>query len=485
MKNINLMILLPIIIYLCLMLYIAFKVNGRKHSSDFAKEYFIGNRSMGGFVLAMTIVATYIGASSFIGGPGVAYKLGLGWVLLACIQVPTAFFTLGILGKKMAIISRKTNSLTIFDILKKRYKSDVVTILSSIFLLMFFIGGIVAQFIGGARLFESVTGLSYNFGLIIFATVVIFYTTIGGFKAVTLTDAIQTTVMFFATITLFFVILQKGGGMENIMMTIKDINPNLLRPDSGGNIAKPFIMSFWLLVGIGVLGIPSNAVRCMGFKNTKSMHNAMVIGTSVVGVLLLGMHLVGTMGLAVEPNIEIGDKIIPILALNHLHPILAGIFIAGPLAAIMSTVDSLLIMISSTIVKDLYIEYVNKNVSNNQIKKISLYTSLFIGIVVFILSLKPIDLIVWINLFSLAGQEIVFLCPLVLGLYWRGANKTGAICSIVSGAVFYLYLEIVKIKIFSLHNVVPSVIISFIVFIIASKFGEKSDDETLKIFFED
>lgn len=483
--NDRILITIPIVLYLGLMLYIAYRVNGVKNkSSDFAKEYFIGGRTMGGFVLAMTIVATYVGASSFIGGPGVAYKLGLGWVLLACIQVPTAFFTLGILGKKLAIISRKTNSLTIFDILKKRYKSDVVVILSSVFLLMFFVGGIVAQFIGGARLLESLTGMSYTVGLFIFAAVVIVYTTLGGFRTVTITDAIQTTVMFFATLILFIMILKDGNGMTNIMMKIKDINPDLLRPDSGGNIAKPFIMSFWLLVGVGVLGIPANVIRCMGFKDTKAMHNAMIIGTSFVGVLMLGMHLVGTLGLAVEPNLEVGDKIIPILALNHLHPILAGIFIGGPLAAIMSTVDSLLIMISSTIVKDLYVEYINKDASNDKIKKISMATSFAMGVLVFVLSLRPVNLIVWINLFALAGQEIIFLCPMVLGLYWKGANKLGAICSILAGSTCYLYLEIFKLNIYKMHNIVPALLVSLVVFVIASKFGEKTDDETLKLFFE-
>lgn len=486
MNSDKLLIIVPIIIYLALMLYIAYRVNGIKNSSfDFAKEYFIGGRTMGGFVLAMTIVATYIGASSFIGGPGVAYKLGLGWVLLACIQVPTAFFTLGILGKKLAILSRKIDALTIFDILKKRYKSDLVVILSSVFLLMFFIGAIVAQFIGGARLFETITGLSYTMGLIIFASVVIIYTTIGGFRAVTITDAIQTTVMTIATLVLFIVILKDGGGMQNIMTNIKNIDPTLLAPDSGGRIAKPFIMSFWLLVGVGVLGIPANTIRCMGFKDTKSMHNAMIIGTSVVGILILGMHLVGTMSLGVEPNLEIGDKIIPILALKHLHPILAGVFIGGPLAAIMSTVDSLLIMISSTIVKDLYVEYINKDADNKTIKKISMATSLSMGILVFVLALRPVDLIVWINLFALAGQEIIFLCPLVLGLYWKGANKLGAICSIVAGATCYLYLEILKMKIYSMHNIVPALVVSLVVFVIASKFGERTDDETLKLFFDD
>lgn len=479
------LIMIPIILYLILMLYIAYRVNKIKQSSEsFTEEYYIGSRSMGGFVLAMTIIATYIGASSFIGGPGLAYKLGLGWVLLACIQLPTAFFTLGILGKKMSILSRKINAVTIFDLLKKRYDNDVVTIISSILLLIFFVGAIVAQFVGGARLFETVTGLSYVSGLTLFSIVVIIYTSIGGFRAVTLTDAIQAVVMFTATFILFIVILKKGDGMENIMYKIKDINPDMLRPDAGGAIAKPFIMSFWILVGIGILGLPATTVRCMAFKDSKAMHRAMVIGTSLVGILVLGMHLVGVMGKAVEPNLDVADKIIPILALNNLYPILAGVFIGGPLAAIMSTVDSLLIMASSTIIKDLYVNYFDKTASENKIKKISIFASFFIGILVFLLSLKQISLIVWINLFALSGQEIIFFCPLVLGLYWKRANSTGAIASMIFGITTYLYIEIFKVSVFGLHNVVPALIVSLVAFVIGSLLGKKPSDEIIETFFE-
>lgn len=478
--------LIPIIIYLLLMLGIAYKVNQIKHSKDinFTEEYFIGSRNMGGFVLAMTIIASYVGASSFIGGPGIAYKLGLGWVLLACIQVPTAFFTLGIIGKKLAIISRKISGVTIIDLLRARYKSDIVVILSSITMLIFFIGTIVAQFVGGARLFETVTGHSYVVGLIIFSGVVTAYTSFGGFRAVAITDAIQGVIMLLATGVLFYVILQKGNGMENIMLTIAKTHPEMLTPSSNGNIAKPFILSFWVLVGIGLLGYPSTAVRCMGFKDSKSLHRAMIIGTSVVGLLMLGMHLVGVMGMAVEPNVEVGDKIIPILALKNLHPILAGIFIGGPLAAIMSTVDSLLIMTSATIVKDLYLHYINKAASVERIKKLSFMTSLGFGIIVFLLSLNPPNLLVWINLFAFAGLEATFFCPIVFGLFWKKANATGAIASMLFGFITFIYLTVCKITILGMHNIVPVLFVSTIVFIIGSHLGDPTDEKTLETFFD-
>ncbi|MGL4947025.1 MAG: sodium/pantothenate symporter [Cetobacterium sp.] len=481
----KMLILLPIIFYLCLMLGVAWKVNKIKNNDnvDFMEEYFIGSRNMGGFVLAMTIIATYIGASSFIGGPGVAYKMGLGWVLLACIQTPTAFLTLGILGKRLAIISRKIGGLTITDLLRARYKNDIVVILGSVIMLIFFIGTIVANFVGGARLFESVTGLPYIVGLVIFSFVIITYTTIGGFRAVALTDAIQGGVMLVASGILFFTLLKTGGGMENIMRTIGQTNPELLTPDAGGQIAKPFILSFWMLVGVAILGLPATSVRCMGFRDSKSMHNAMIIGTSVVGILMLVMHLIGVMGAAILPGIAIGDKIIPTLAITNLHPILAGVFIGGPLAAIMSTVDSFLILSSATIVKDLYINYINPNPGNAKIKKLSLFTSLFIGVIVFLLSLNPPDLLVWINLFALAGQEAAFFCPIILGLYWKRANAVGAISSMIFGVSSYIYFSVFKVVFSGLHQIVPVILMSLVVFVIGSYLGEKPDDETIDIFF--
>ena len=480
------MLIIPIFIYILAILVIAWQTGKHKHKAGkFMEEYFIGSRSMGGLVLAMTLISSYVGASSFIGGPGVAYNLGLSWVFLACIQVPTAFFTLGILGKKLAIISRKINGVTITDYLRARYESNLVIVLASFMMLIFFIGTIVAQFVGGARLFESVTGLSYNFGLILFTAVVIIYTTFGGFRAVTITDAIQGIVMLLATGLLFFIILEKGNGMENIMQTLLKTNPNLLTPDSNGAVSKPFILSFWMLVGVGILGLPVTEVRCMGFKDSKAMHRAMIIGTSIVGILMLGMHLVGIMGAAVEPGVEVGDKIIPILAIKNMHPILAGVFIAGPLAAIMSSVDSLLIMSSAAIVKDLYINYIDKNPSESKIKKLSFATSLLLGIIVFVLALNPPKLLVWINLFALAGQEAAFFCPILFGLYWKRANATGAAVSMIFSVVFYLYTVIMNIKIMNMHQIVPTIVFSVLLFTIGSYFGKPNSEKVNELFFSE
>ena len=112
------------------------KQQARQHSG-FIEEYFLAGRKLGGFTLAMSIITTYTSASSFIGGPGMAYALGLGWVLLAMIQVPTTFLTLGIMGKRLSRFSKATGAVTISDFLRHRYKSSFLAVITSLFMLIF------------------------------------------------------------------------------------------------------------------------------------------------------------------------------------------------------------------------------------------------------------------------------------------------------------------------------------------------------------
>lgn len=483
--------IVPLILYFILIMGIALwgsrAAGKRSDTKGFMEEYFIGSRSMGGFVLAMAIITTYTSASSFVGGPGVAYNVGLGWILLSMIQVPTAFLTLGVLGKRFALIARRTNAVTITDFIRARYGSDLVVILASLSLLVFFMASMLAQFIGGARLFESVTGYSYQTGLLIFGLTVVIYTTVGGFRAVVLTDTIQGVMMLFASLAILYAVITAGGGVESIMQTLYSIDPQLLTPTGGGNaIPKPFILSFWVLVGIGILGLPQTTQKCLGYKDSRSMHNAMIIGTFVVGFTMLAMHLVGAMGRAVIPDITVGDLAVPTLTVRLMSPFWAGIFIAGPLAAIMSTVDSMLIMCSAAIVKDLYFHYIVKNdesrLSPKKVRGMSLVVTAVVGVLVFFAAMKPPSLLVWINLFAFGGLEAVFFCPTLFGLYWKRANSTGAILSMICGAAAFFWFNITKTSIAGTTAIVPTLVIAIAAFVAGSLWGRPESEEKLKVF---
>ena len=495
MTSKQIIVLAVLIIYMIVNMVVGLKVSriekGQKTGS-FLQNYFIGGRSMGGLVLAMTLVATYTSASSFLGGPGLAADWGLTQSWVAAIQIGTAFLTLGVLGKKMAIISRRINAVSITDYFKARYNSPAVVILCGLCLVVFFITQMVAQFIGGATLVETVTGLPYWAGLALFGVIVILYTSIGGFKAVVMTDTLQGIIMTIGTFLLLFFVIKAGGGMGEITAQLNATNPgwNLLGkgPFSEGlsTLSPGYMISFWVLVGVGVLGLPQTAVRGMGFKDTQSMHRAMMYGTVVVGILMIGMHFAGalTLPLLPEEGISSTDAVIPYVVMEYMPSVAAGFFLAAPLAAVMSTVSSLLILASATIIKDLYLTYIVKADDNDEKvnKKVPVYSTLItivIGVIVFIFALSPPDIIVWINLFAMGGLEATFFWPLIGGLYWKKGNSTCCIWSIIVGVATFIFFNQVKIAPYHIHEIVFALIAGGIAYFVAGLVSKKEPDKEM------
>ncbi|NJB66412.1 sodium/pantothenate symporter [Desulfobaculum xiamenense] len=489
--NEHVLTLIPVVVYLALSFAVAFWARNKADSDSsqgFIEDYFIGGRSMGGFVLAMTIIASYTSASSFVGGPGVAYRLGLSWVLLAMIQVPTTFLTIGVLGKRFAMISRRTRSVTLTDFLRARFESDAVVILCSVALLVFFMAAMLAQFIGGARLFQAVTGYPYIVGLVLFGFSVVLYTAVGGFRAVVVTDAIQGIVMVIAVVVVLVAVVNAGGGMEKCIATLKSIDPGLITPTGPKNaVPQPFILSFWVLVGLGILGLPQTTQKCMAYRDSRAMHDAMVVGTLIIGFMILCAHLAGALGRAVIPDLPAGDLAMPTLIVDLLSPFWAGVFIAGPLAAIMSTVDSMLLLVSAAIIKDLYIHYRlggdASQMTPVSLKKMSLISTGVIGLLVFVAAIEPPDLLVWINLFAFGGLEAVFLWPIILGLYWKRANAAGAVASIVAGVGTFVALTLIKPNMGGVHAIVPTTLVALAAFVVGVYAGNPPEPRVTRLFW--
>ncbi|MCC4265899.1 sodium/pantothenate symporter [Oceanimonas baumannii] len=477
-------LIIPLLIYLAVMIGLGLWLGRRQSTNGFVQDYFLGNRSMGGFVLAMTMVATYASASSFIGGPGAAYRMGLGWVLLAMIQVPTVWLTLGVLGKQFAHIARRVNALTINDMLQARYQSPLVVLLAGLGLLAAFIATMVVQFIGGARLLETVTGLSYQSGLMLFAAAVLLYTLVGGFRAVVVTDAVQGILMLLGTVVLLAGVLQAGGGAASMFAKLEAIDPGLVQPQGpDGILGISFMMSFWVLVCFGVIGLPHSAVRCLAYKDSTAMHRGIIIGTLVGAVLMFGMHFAGALGRVLVPELTVPDKVMPTLMLTVLPPLIAGLFLAGPMAAIMSTIDSQLIQAAATLVKDLYLNHLCKTQpAPTTIKRASKLVTLVLGMIVLLAALSPPDMIIWLNLMAFGALQAIFFWPLVLGLYWWRGNSTGALASMLTGAVSYSLLLQFGIKPLGLHAIVPSLALSGLAYVAGSLLTPPPSAEVRALF---
>jgi len=472
-----------IIMMLILVAYLVFNVavgmviarrKDRQSSMNFEKKYFIGSRGMNGLVLAMTTVATYTSVSSFISGPGAAgltYGYSQAW--LGGVQVGAAFLVLGVLGNKFAIVSRKTGAVTVAGYLKARYKSDALVIITSLLMIVFFIAQMIAQFLGGAALVQSVSGLPYWASLAIFAAVVIGYTAFGGFTAVVITDTIQGIIMLIGTFLFMFYVWKAGGGLANINAAL-DVNLTGWNNLTATGYRPGTLLSFWVLVGVGVLGLPQTAVRGMGFKNTKSCHSAMLIGTITVGILMIGMHMAGVWCGALTNGSELAssDYLVPMIVQQIMPVGIAGLFLAAPLAAVMSTVSSLLILASASVVKDLWKTYVVKDDPvkvekfNRHLSTTSFLVTLLIGVVTFALTLNPPEIIFWVQLFAMGGLECAFFWPIVGGIFYKKGNSKAALWSSVIGVLVYVISYQFKLTVLGINAVVWGLLVSGIIYFV-------------------
>ena len=478
--NGNIWGLLPVFIFMMAMLAVSIYLRNaaaKKSSGNFLNEYFTGSRSLGGFVLAMTTVATYSSVSSFVGGPGQAWEIGFGWIYLTVVQVTALFLVLGILGKKMAIVSRKIDAVTVIDVIRHRYQSDLLANLSAIIIVLFFSATMVAQFVGGAKLFEAVTGYSYVVGLVVFGLVVVVYTAVGGFRGVAVTDALCAIAMLVGMFILLVGILQAGGGYEAIMEQITVRRPELLEPLSGGNMPYTLYISQWMLVGIFTVGLPQSVVRCITYKDTKSLHRAIIIGTVVIGAMNIGMNFIGVLsqGILTEDLAAYGnsvDNIMPLAIVRSLSPLVAGITIIGPIAASISTISSLLLTATSSIIKDVYMyekEKRQQKISEKKTSMLSQLCTLVLGLIIFFISINPPDVIWKINMFAFGGLETAFFWVFILGMFWKKANKTGAIWAMAGGTVVYCLTMLMGIKIMEIHQILIGIVVSLLCMIIGDR----------------
>src|SRR5690625_800656 len=478
-------VLTPIIIYIFLTFVVGIFANQllKKGKGEFKESYFIGGRSLGPLLLTFTILASAASSGTFIGGPGVAYDVGFGWVLVLLTQVGMGVYVLGVLGKKFAIIARKIDAVTLTDFLKARYNSNLVVIGSALGIVIFLTAYMIAQFVGGAIILEAVTGFPYGAGLILFGVILVVYTTIGGFMAVALTDAIQGLMMILGGVILWIAFFKTTGGFSELIGDLSSNHPELLELPGPAGVTSALLVSYFLLFGIAAIGLPHASVRGMSFKNSKAMHRSIMYSGIVMFLFTIGFTTLGPFVNLFLPNLENPDMALPALILEVMPGWLAGLVLAAPLAAVMSTVNAMLLVASSTVVKDIYLNYIKPDATQRNVKKISYYSTAIIGLIVIFLSLTPPDYLQYLVIYAIGGLEATIFAPIVFGLYWKRANRAGAMASMYSGLGSYILLDIVTTEPFGMHVIATSLAISVLAMVAVSYLTPKPSEQLIQKFW--
>jgi sodium/pantothenate symporter len=479
-------IIIPIIIYLIATFLVGayFHRYLKDRSGTFQESFFVGDRSLGPVVLVLTMLASSVSAGTFIGAPGLAYDVGFGWVLAVMGQTTAGICMLGILGKKFAIIARKIKAVTMTDLFFARYRSPAVVIGTALGIVIFIGAYMVAQFAGGALIVQSVTGLPYKAGIFIFAGAVVGYTAYGGFRAVAITDAIQGIFMIVGGVLLWIGFMATTDGFSAVMDQLATQQPELLTLPGPGNITPTVLFSYFLLFGIAAIGLPHAANRGMTYRDSKTMHQAVMMSAIVMVLFTFFFATLGPAMRVIYPNIESSDIVLPRFIADTFPGWLAGIVLAAPLSAIMSTVSSMLLVASGAVVKDVYLNYVNPGASDRRISSLSYVATLVIGVAVMLVSLTPPDYVQFVVVFALGGLQSMFIAPTVFGLFWKRATKWGAIASMYLGLVSYLVLEIFFPDLFGdIVNLVPALTLSIVAMVVVSLITPKPSQDIIRLFW--
>ena len=540
-------------------------IAGRKSlkSDSFVSEYFLGGRALGLWAFALTFATTNASGGSFMGFPARIYTHG--WVLALWIAgyMTVPFIAIGILGKRINHVARKSGSITLPEVLGKQLKSDAVTLVATGIIILFMFFYLLAQFKAGGMILITLLGEEplfkegtiimarftpdwldpeYLLTLVIFSIGVIGYVVYGGFRAVVWTDVMQGVIMFIGVAIMLILALNQVGGLSNATEKLSEMSPpkkgkvifeqnsensdediyikkggfyvtnnneNIITPLSSLTIKKTSIkpteidayiykrsiisdpikdisakiisqdnfaygsnskgvylkapgpdpssttgflaivtaLSFFIFWPFGGTGQPANMVRLMAFKNTQVLKKSLITVAFFYSFIYFFLVVIFCCAKVLMPGMEANaDRVMPefaeLLSKNAGVPWLAGLLVAAPFAAIMSSVDSFILMVSSSLVRDVYQRF-NPEASEKKIKRISYIVTFMVGILAVIAIINPPAYLQDLIIFASGGLAGCLLMPMAFSLYWNKTTPLAAIAGMIGALLIHLSLTII------------------------------------------
>ncbi len=473
-------------IYLIGMIYVGFIYYRR--TSDFS-DYVLGGRKLGSWTAALSAQASDMSGWLLIGLPGAAYLAGLeaAWIAIG-LGIGTYINWKVVARRLRSYTEIAGDALTLSDYFENRFRdhTHILRLVSSLVIIVFFAVYTSAQFSAGAKLFETLMGIDYTVALILGSLVIIAYTFLGGFMAVSFTDFIQGMLMFFALIVVPFVILGELGGWTSAMTALDGVAPNymnLIRATEGGGVLPVIAIVSNLAWGLGYFGQPHILARFMAVKRTEDIKKARWIAMVWVSVTLAAAVVIGILGRVYLPGIPDPEKIFMLSVDVLFVPVIAGVLLAAILAASMSTADSQLLVTASSISEDIYKKYINKDATDQEMIKVGRLAVVGIALVAMGIALDPDSSVFSLVSYAWAGLGASFGPVILASLFWRRTNKWGAIAGMITGAVGVVgwtrLAGISDAAIFGLYEIVPAFLLSGLAIYAVSLLTEAPEAEIL------
>jgi sodium/proline symporter len=462
-----------IVVYMSICLVLGFIAYRR--TSNLA-DYILGGRSLGSWVTAFSAQASDMSGWLLMGLPGLAYLAGFDAVWLAAGLILGTYLNWKFIAARMRVRTEQLgDSLTMPDYFERRFddRSRILRTLTAVFILVFFTFYASSGFVATGRLFESLFGMQYQDAMFWGSIVMLAYTFFGGFLAVSWSDVLQGTLMFFALILVSAVGVGLAGGFGDMLATIEAREPALLDPylGSNGEALGAIGIASLLAWGLGYPGQPHILARFMAIRSAEEMPMARRVAMGWVIVVLLGAVVVGLAGAAIIAPPLTGpdtEKVFIQMSTAYLHPVFAGICLSGILAAIMSTASAQLLVASSAFAQDFYKGLFRRDPGRVELLWVGRGAVLGIALLAYLLALDPdnrvLDLVAW----AWAGFGAAFGPAIVLSLYWPRMTRNGALAGMLVGGLTVILWKQGSGGIFELYEMVPGVVLGALAIAIVS-----------------
>ncbi|MBE6006593.1 MAG: sodium/proline symporter [Sarcina sp.] len=493
MTTSQIIIIATIVVYLFGMLLIGVIFN-RQGAADTSDGFYIGGRGLGPLVTAMSAEASDMSSYLLMGLPGLAYLAGIaevGWTAIG-LAVGT-YLNFLFVARILRRYSEKLGAFTIPDFYSRRYndQENILSLIAALIIIIFFVPYTASGFKAVGTLFNSLFGVEYHLAMIIGAVIIVAYTTMGGFLAVSTTDLVQSIFMSIALVIIVFFGIEKAGGMDTVVQNAKAL-PGYLNLFQGYDVTTnsastygPLSICSTLAWGLGYFGMPHILLRFMAIRDERelvlsrriaSVWVVLSMGIAIfIGIIGYSVSLAGEIPMLNGSSSEAETIIIQMANLMSQHSVIfalaAGIILAGILAATMSTADSQLLAAASSVSEDLMQSFGRIKLSQQSKMIAARATVIGIALVAIVLAWNPNSSVFRVVSFAWAGFGATFGPTMLLALFWRRSNKQGAIAGLVAGGVmiFVWKFGIARLGgIFAIYELLPAFLIALAADVIVS-----------------
>lgn len=472
----------------------------RKATSDLS-DYMLGGRKLGPGVTALSAGASDMSGWMLMGLPGAFYLSGVSEVWLALGLIIGAYVNYRLVAPRLRTYTYVAkDSITIPDYFENRFQdhSRILRLVSAIVIIIFFTLYTSSGLVAGGTLFENAFGMAYTTGLLLTAGVVVAYTLLGGFLAVSMTDFVQGCIMFIALIMVPVAGFMVLGGTEPVLTEVQAIDPSNLRFLEGVGALAIISSLAW---GLGYFGQPHIIVRFMAIKDVRDFKAARRIGMTWMIIALIGAMLTGLVGTAfismhgtehtaaayidADGSLANAETIFIVLSQILFHPLVGGFLLAAILAAIMSTISSQLLVTSSALTQDFYKSFLHQDASDKVQVMAGRISVLLVAIVAAGLSWVPRDTILALVGNAWAGFGSAFGPLILMSLFWRRMTRWGALAGMIVGTftvLFWIFVPVGGAPLSShLYEMVPGVAFAALaIWLVSRMTQEPAKDDSMQ-----